>query len=253
LQFRACEKKSVNIGHYDREHDDHLHHLHHDQCTFIFHVDDNTMMIINTVISKICISTTYPKPIAFIIDSLCKHCSIKLHLRASKLLSRPCPTGGGVGSKGNVARKLKGRGQQRCMLACEVQELHDRDMQQIDGGWCTLLPAAVCHRAPPAAAARCLLLPMASGSDNRQQQQAAAHWLRFSVQEDAAAAAHHDDVAVDCVRRDHSAADSSSASGAAFVPFACAAAAAADDRDGSSDRIVLMLPTLRLECIRALF
>jgi hypothetical protein len=63
---------------------------------------------------------------------------IILHLRVSKLLSRPCPTGGGVGSKGNVACKLKGRGQQRCMLACEVQELHDDDMQQIDGRWCTL-------------------------------------------------------------------------------------------------------------------
>ena len=114
-------------------------------------------------------------------------------------------------------------------------------MQQIDGGWCTLLPADVFHRAPPAAAARCLLLPMASGSDNRQQQQAAAHWLRFSVQEDAADAAHHDDVAVDCARCDHSAVDASIDSGAAFVPFACAAAASADHRDGSSDRIVLML------------
>jgi hypothetical protein len=74
-----------------------------------------------------------------------------------------------------------GGGQQRCMVACgvTVQELHDDDMQQIEGGWCTLLPAGVFHRAPPAAAARCLLLPMASGSDNRQQQQAAARWFRF--------------------------------------------------------------------------
>ena len=85
-------------------------------------------------------------------------------------------------------------------------------MQQINGGWCTLLPAAVFHRAPPAAAARCLLLPMASGSDNRQQQQVAAHWLRFSVQEDAADAAPDDDGAVDCARCDHSVADASSAS-----------------------------------------
>jgi len=72
--------------------------------------------------------------------NICIIIIIKLHLIISKLLSRPCPTGGGVGSKGNVACKLKGRGQHRCitMVACEVQELHDDGMQQIDGGWCTL-------------------------------------------------------------------------------------------------------------------
>jgi hypothetical protein len=92
---------------------------------------------------------------------------------------------------------------------------------------------------------------MASGSDIRQQQQAAAHWLRFSVQEDAADAARDYDVAVDCARRDHSAVDASSASGAALVPFACAVAAAACDRDGSSNRIILMMPRATLR-IRAL-
>lgn len=65
------------------------------------------------------------------------------HLRISKLLSRPPdPEAAASAARTTLHACLKGRfGSTKmlhCMLACEVRELHDDDMQQIDGRWCTL-------------------------------------------------------------------------------------------------------------------